>query len=82
MPLRQHIDEYETDSMAQGSKPKHGHQTADRLRLLAQTAGFAYWSDITPSKVQKAIDRIRHADQPLKTATRNHYVAVMKSFCN
>ena len=81
-PLLQHIDDYEADLLAQGATPKHAKQTAGRLRTVIDEAGFTYWSDISRSKVQTAIDRVRHHGKPLKSQTRNHYVAAVKAFCS
>ena len=81
-PLTVHVTEYEADLAAQGAKPSYTKLTAVRLRAVFEMARMRYWSDITPSKVQNAIDRIRHNGQPLKQQSKNHYVTAVKSFCN
>ncbi len=81
-PLYEHVGDYRADLLAKGSKADYADLVALRLHQVLDVSKIALWSDITPSRVRFAIDRIRRHKKPLKAQTRNHFVAAVKSFCN
>jgi len=77
-PLTKHLADYESNLKARGNTDKHANLTAARVRQVLDAAGLRHISDLTPSRVQAAIEQLRR--QGRSVATCNHYLRAIKSF--
>jgi len=77
-PLAEHLAEWVTVLKARGNTAKHAGQNEARVRRVLDLARIERISDLTPSRVQAAIGKLRR--QGASVTTCNHYLRAIKSF--
>ena len=82
-PLSEHLDDFEAALKSKGNTEKHAKLTKARAKRLIDGCGFTYWSEITPSRVERFLAELR-AGTPDRTgigaASSNHHLGALKSF--
>jgi hypothetical protein len=73
-PLKEHLEAWEKDLLAEGAGPKHVRQTAACARRVIDACGFVFISDLSGSRVQEFLAGLREApDLAALDPTKNEY---------
>ena len=88
-PLADHLQDFEAALRAKGDTPQQVRQVTTRAKRIIDDCGFAYYSDISASRVMTYLDGLR-ADGMTKSGkpkrgfsaqTFNFYLQAIKQFC-
>ena len=86
-PLSEHLADYRACLLARGNTAKHANMMIRHCERVFDGAGCVAWSDLSPSKIIKALDSLRSEQGKggagkvkLSAMTRNHYLRGVKSF--
>jgi len=77
-PLSAHLDDYHSHLAAKGNTAHHAHVTRTHSRTLLDLASVTRISDLSPSRIQGALAKLRAKRLGLETL--NHYVQAIKGF--
>ncbi|RCS41245.1 hypothetical protein DTL42_22005 [Bremerella cremea] len=78
-PLAEHLQEFKLQLQDKGNSEKHVNLIFDRVKAVADSCTFTFTSDISASKVQSYLGKLRN--NGLSIETRNHYLSAFKQFC-
>ena len=92
-PLAVHLQDWK-NSLLTGSTERHAKQKYNRVSKIFKSAGFNYWSDISASKLQLEISKLKRTvkvkskgkliDKVVSDSgntTKNEYLKACKQFC-
>ena len=82
-PLADHLTEWKQVLLAKGNTPYHAERYFVDARRILQLSKTVYLRDLTPSRVQVALDRIGKGDDEtagLSLQTLNHFLRAIKAF--
>jgi len=80
-PLKEHIEDFRRFLESKGSGKSYVAQTVKRVEHLFEVCKFAFWSDISASKIMNGIAGLKYKGQKLSTQTFNYYLQSIKQFC-
>jgi len=80
-PLANHLEDFKQSLMARGVVVRHAQQVVSRVRKTIKGCGFKYWSDISPSKIERFLADCRGKEEGIGVQTSNDYVKDFKQFC-
>ena len=80
-PLKQHLDDFYQSLIAKGSTVAHARQTKYRTEQIINLCKFAFWADISASKVERCLADLRNGEARLSAGTSNAYLQALKQFC-
>jgi integrase/recombinase XerD len=85
-PLSEHLEDYAKSLQAKGNTQKHVEHTKNRITRVFEGCKFRYWSDLSASKVQSFLNRLKQDDgaediKGISHQTFNYYLGSLKSFC-
>lgn len=80
LPLWRHLLAYGRSLRAGGTTKDHYRRSVSRCAQVLKRARVAYWSQVTPAKVQAVLATMRK--DGLSTITLNHYMVSAKGFGN
>ena len=78
-PLKQHLEDFQQSLLAKGNTDKNAKQVTSRVSRVIKGCRFTYWSDISPSKVQRYLADLRN-NGSISAQTFNHYLKAVKEF--
>lgn len=78
LPIVEHLDDFATSLLSKPSSPKHVAVTRTRIEKILRLAGIDYLRDLTMSKIQAALGKLRADGLSLETV--NHHVRAIKAF--
>jgi len=78
-PLTEHFDEFKKLLTDSGTTKKHARQVTNRAKRLADESGMKAWDDITASRVQAFIGKLKTDGYSIQTC--NFYLQAIKQFC-
>lgn len=81
VPLLTHLADFEADLQRRGRSPKHVALTMSRASRVVKQSRAAYWSDLTPEKIERALSAVQ-AESGVSDKTRNAYLTAVRMFCN
>lgn len=86
--LENHLADYTKALAAKGNTEKHTKHVKGRIERAFKGCGFKYWDDISASKLQVFLDKLRKTDKPdsdekrgISPQTFNYYLNALKAFC-
>ncbi len=79
-PLSQHLEDFYQALLAKGGTIKHAQQTKRRVECVIKSCKFAFWSDVSASKVQRYLAERRSSG--LSVRSSNFYLQAVKQFCH
>lgn len=85
--MGEHLDEWEAYLSAKGNTAKHVALVTRRARAVANGCGFAYWSEVSASRVMAHLRELRtdaskgRNGEGISAQTFNFYLAAFKGFC-
>ncbi len=82
-PLMAHLEDFEAALLAKGSTEGHVKQTVSRARRVIGGCGFAFWADISASKVERFLKALRDGTDErsgIGAQTSNFYLQAAKHF--
>ena len=80
-PLADHLANFKAALLTKGTTEQHARQTVTRAQAVIEGCGFAYWSDLAPSRVQRYLADLRTGEKPVSIQTTNFYLQAVKQFC-
>jgi len=80
-PLAQHVADFKAALLAKGNSAKHAEMTATRVAGIVDGCRFAVWSNVSASKVQQQLAKMREAKNGIGRQTSNYYLQSFKAFC-
>jgi hypothetical protein len=84
MPLAEHLDDFGKALVAKGNTPFHVEVITKRARRIIESCGFRFYSDLSASKVQEFLHRLRQdteEERGISAQTFNFYLQAVKQFC-
>src|SRR4051812_24721138 len=78
-PLAEHLADFGQDLRDKGGTADHAKLVLSRAMKLVEGCGFAFTSDITPSRVTGFLAELKR--EGLSAQTRNFYLQSIKQFC-
>lgn len=80
-PIEEHLKAWEASLRTKNRTERHITEALRLARTVLTTAGVRYWANLSPGKVESALEQIKlKGDKPLTLSTRNKYVAATKAF--
>lgn len=80
-PIDEHLKAWEADLRTKRRTDQHIREALRMARTVLTTAGVRYWANLSPGKVETALEKIKlKGGLPLTLHTRNKYVAATKAF--
>ena len=79
-PLAEHLRDFRQALFDRGDTKDHARRTYSRIEAIFKACGFAFMSEVQPSKVQGYIADRKRAGLGAKTC--NYYLTAIKSFFN
>lgn len=80
-PIDEHLKAWETSLRTKSRTERHIAEALRLARTVLTTAGVRYWANLSPGKVESALEKIKlKGGHPLTLQTRNKYVAATKAF--
>lgn len=76
-PLARHLEDFDKDLEARGVTPEYRRATVRRVREIFEDMKARFWPDITPSRVQSALAKLKARTS---TKSRNHAFGALRSF--
>jgi len=77
-PLSEHLNDFYNSLLAKGTSDKQAGQVKSRAERIIDGCGFAYWTDISASRVQSHLAELK--DDGLSVQTRNFYLQAIRQF--
>ena len=79
-PLSAHLNDWHAVLLAKGDTAKHANLVSKRARRVVDECEFAFWPDLSASKVQMFLADLRNREG-LSVQTSNFYLQAIKQFC-
>ncbi|HUT95671.1 MAG TPA: site-specific integrase [Thermoguttaceae bacterium] len=80
-PLARHLADFFASLLANDDTAKRAMEVVGKARRICEGCRFAFYSDISASKVQGYLAALRDGGEGISVQTSNHYLQAIKQFC-
>ena len=83
-PLTEHLDDFKAALLAKGGTDRHAVLVTARAHKVVDGCKFKYWADVSPSRVETYLKRLRDGSTDKRGVSRqtsNFYMQAIKQFC-
>jgi integrase len=80
-PIAEHLNDFECHLRAKNNDPRYVNESLNKIRRMVSYCNWRRISDLTAQSVEAFLTNLRTAEKR-SIQTQNHYLIMIKSFCN
>lgn len=80
-PLLEHLEDFRESLLAKGDTLKQANQVVSRARRIVAGCKFKTWTDLSASKVERYLVKLRNDGDGMSAQTSNFYLQAVQQFC-